>query len=156
MEFCWTRHHCPGPVSAHIQSSHSIFSLSFQSLADDKFGTHAEQFMTHVKKQMGVHVFMMIGYKNEKGEMVRAKCVVHTSLWYQFSYLLPRLETPKTHPTEPAFLNVFNKSASGNEIWKEWDKFLEQPLGLSLWLCSSWHSCWCSCSTCSSACCHTG
>jgi hypothetical protein len=71
-------------VSAYIYSIHSICSLSFPSLADDKFGSQAEQFMTHVKKQMGVHVFMMIGYKNEKGEMVRSKCVVHSSLHVNF------------------------------------------------------------------------
>jgi hypothetical protein len=44
--------------------------------ADQKFGVFAEQFMKKAKQQMGVHVFMMIGYKNEEGEMLRFKWVL--------------------------------------------------------------------------------
>jgi hypothetical protein len=43
------------------------------SLADNKFGAFAQQFLKEAAQQMGVHVFMIVGYKNEKGEMVRSK-----------------------------------------------------------------------------------
>jgi hypothetical protein len=42
-------------------------------MAHQKFGTFAEQCLTYAHKQMGVHVFMLIGYKNAQGEIVRAK-----------------------------------------------------------------------------------
>jgi hypothetical protein len=45
------------------------------SLADQKFGAFADKFMKKAQQQMGVHVFMMIGYKNEKGEILRSKWV---------------------------------------------------------------------------------
>jgi hypothetical protein len=44
-------------------------------LADQQFGVFAEKFMKKAQQQMGVHVFMMIGYKNEKGEILRSKWV---------------------------------------------------------------------------------
>jgi hypothetical protein len=43
------------------------------SLAHQRFGALAEEFLAYAEKQMGVHVFMLVGYKNEKGEAVRAK-----------------------------------------------------------------------------------
>jgi hypothetical protein len=43
------------------------------SFADQKFGAFADKFMKNAKQQMGVQVFMMIGYKNEKGDILRAK-----------------------------------------------------------------------------------
>jgi hypothetical protein len=33
----------------------------------------AQKFMQDVQKNMGVHVFMLIGYKNEEGKIVKAK-----------------------------------------------------------------------------------
>jgi hypothetical protein len=42
-------------------------------MAHQKFGGLAEEFLTFVERQMGVEVFMLIGYKNQQGEVVRAK-----------------------------------------------------------------------------------
>jgi hypothetical protein len=55
--------------------SQFIIALSNMTdrLAHDKFGPVALQFMKQAKKQMGVHIFMMVGYKNEQGQMLRAK-----------------------------------------------------------------------------------
>jgi hypothetical protein len=44
--------------------------------ADQKFGVFAERFLKKAQQQMGVHIFMMIGYKNEKGVMLRSKWVL--------------------------------------------------------------------------------
>jgi len=46
------------------------------SVAHQKFGSFAEECLTYAEKQMGVHVFMLIGYKNAQGEIVRAKWVL--------------------------------------------------------------------------------
>jgi hypothetical protein len=38
-----------------------------------KFGPFAEAFLKQAHQQMGVHIFMMIGYKDEKGQMLRSR-----------------------------------------------------------------------------------
>jgi hypothetical protein len=40
----------------------------------------AKKFMDDVYKQMGVQVFMLVGYMNAEGEVVRAKYVNYPSL----------------------------------------------------------------------------
>jgi hypothetical protein len=54
-----------------------MLTSSYPSLADEKFPAYANNFMKHVQKQMGVKVFMMIGYPNKDGDIVCAKFVVH-------------------------------------------------------------------------------
>jgi hypothetical protein len=44
-------------------------------LADKNFVKLAKKFMDNAYKQMGVHIFMMVGYHNSEGDVVRTKCV---------------------------------------------------------------------------------
>jgi hypothetical protein len=97
-------------------------------MAHQKFGSFADEFLSYAQKQMGVHIFMVIGYKNEKGEIVRAKyglSLPHLSR--TLIALFIRLETPQPHPAHPKFLPQFNKV--GEEVWKEWDCFLDKANG---------------------------
>jgi hypothetical protein len=49
------------------------------SLAEQKFGEAAKKFMKDCLLQYGVHIFMMAGYKDQTGKMLRTKYV--TSLF---------------------------------------------------------------------------
>jgi hypothetical protein len=42
-------------------------------IADKHFMDTAQKFMKDVQNNMGVHVFMLIRYKNEDGHMVKSK-----------------------------------------------------------------------------------
>jgi hypothetical protein len=80
---------------------------------------------------MGVQIFMLIGFKNENREMLQSKSVPLSILFLdqRQSDYFTRLETPKSHPTLPAFTPIFNQS--GKDVWNEWDKFLDQQTSLS-------------------------
>jgi hypothetical protein len=114
-------------------SAHLIIALDahcYCRLADQKFGPFAEKFLKQAKEQMGVHIFMMIGYKNDKGQMLRSKFVVfHIIPVLLFTSCITRLETPHSHPTSPQFLPIFNRT--GGDVWQSWDKFLDESDGIS-------------------------
>jgi hypothetical protein len=46
------------------------------SLAEQKFASLAEKFLKDAFHQMGVHIFMMIGYQDQNGKMLRSKYVL--------------------------------------------------------------------------------
>jgi len=48
--------------------------------ADKNFAKVAKKFMDEAYKQMGVHVFMLVGYRNADGDMVKAKYANNTHL----------------------------------------------------------------------------
>jgi hypothetical protein len=60
-------------VKALILSCQFSFSASRQ--ADKHFVNVAKKFTEDVYKQMGVKIFMLVGYQNTEGDIVRAKCV---------------------------------------------------------------------------------
>jgi hypothetical protein len=79
---------------------------------------------------MGVQIFTMIGYKNDKGQMLRSKFVVfHIIPVLLFTKFLTRLETPQSHATSPQFLPIFNRT--GGDVWQSWDTFLDESDGMS-------------------------
>jgi hypothetical protein len=47
--------------------------ISFTRIASKQFHSTAKKFLLDVSKNMGVHVFMLVGYRNESGEVVKAK-----------------------------------------------------------------------------------
>lgn len=51
------------------------FSFSASRQADKHFVNVAKKFTEDVYKQMGVKVFMLVGYQNTEGGLVRTKCV---------------------------------------------------------------------------------
>jgi hypothetical protein len=53
----------------------SLLTESLGSLAEQKFGAFAEKFLKDSLVQMGVHIFMMVGYKDQNGKMFRSKYV---------------------------------------------------------------------------------
>jgi hypothetical protein len=55
--------------------------------ADKHLVKVAKQFMDLAYKQMGVHVFMLVGYKDSEGNAVKAKCVDCLSAWH-FRHLI--------------------------------------------------------------------
>jgi len=52
-----------------------LLTGGFYSLAEQKFATAAEKFLKDCLLQMGVHIFMMVGYKDQNGKMLRSKYV---------------------------------------------------------------------------------
>jgi hypothetical protein len=58
------------------------FSFSVSRQADKHFVKVAKKFTEDVYKQMGVKVFMLVGYQNTEGDLVRAKCVSHSSVCF--------------------------------------------------------------------------
>ena len=44
-------------------------------MAEQKFAPAAEKFLRDCLVQMGVHIFMMVGYKDQNGKMLRSKYV---------------------------------------------------------------------------------
>jgi hypothetical protein len=51
------------------------FPFSASRQADKHFVNFAKKFTEDIYKQMGVKVFMLVGYQNTEGELVRTKCV---------------------------------------------------------------------------------
>jgi hypothetical protein len=83
----------------------------------------AKQFMDLAYKQMGVHVFMLVGYKNSEGDAVRAKCVDCFSVLPIRHLIHFRLETDSSIPVRNQFTAIFDKF--GDEVWDKWDEFLQ-------------------------------
>jgi hypothetical protein len=62
----------PSELTQYCQYVQASPKLS-NRLANEKFGSLALQFMKQAHQQMGVQIFMMIGYKNEQGQTLKAK-----------------------------------------------------------------------------------
>jgi hypothetical protein len=80
--------------------------------------------MDTVYKQMGVHVFMLVGYMNSEGDAVRSKYVYCLDLCMSGASFTVRLETDSSTPVRKQFTSTFNKV--GDEVWNKWDEFLQQ------------------------------
>ena len=70
----WIQRYRPSGCNLGLVTStmHSPFNLSFRK-ADKYFAKFAKDFMDKAYKQMGVHVFMFVGYRNSDGDFVRSK-----------------------------------------------------------------------------------
>lgn len=99
-------------------------------MAEQKFAAAAEKFLRDCLVQMGVHIFMMVGYKDQNGKMLRTKYV---AILYWRSKCTPdtlftRMESPKLHPDAKSFLPIFQQV--GGESWKSFDQFLADCTGM--------------------------
>lgn len=84
----------------------------------------AKQFMDLAYKQMGVHVFMLVGYRDSEGNAVKAKCVDCPSVLPVRHLIQFRLETDSSIPVRNQFTGMFEKF--GGEVWDKWDQFLQK------------------------------
>jgi hypothetical protein len=101
------------------------------SLAEQRFAGLAEKFLKDVFQQMGVRIFMMIGYQDQSGKMLRSKyvLVILAGETDQAYLSFSRLETPKAHPDAKTFTPIFNNV--GGDTWDAFDKFLADCSGMS-------------------------
>jgi hypothetical protein len=77
----------PGLKAKWVQQFISLFQFSSSASrqADKHFIGIAKKFTEDVYKQMGVKVFMLVGYQNTEGDLVRAKFV--SPSWLHFTLL---------------------------------------------------------------------
>jgi hypothetical protein len=79
------------------------------------------KFMKDIDEQMGVKIFMLVGYEDEDGTVTKGKCVDSSSGSIIYLSLLPvRFETPA--PVQKKFIGVFKNN--GDDIWTKWDEHL--------------------------------
>ena len=107
------------------------------SLAEQKFAAAAEKFLKDCLVQMGVHIFMMVGYKDQNGKMLRTKyvAILCERLTCIPDTFFTRMESPKLHPEAKSFLPIFQQV--GGESWKSFDQFLADCAGiLFIMLCA--------------------
>jgi hypothetical protein len=102
------------------------------SLAEQKFADAAKKFLNDCRLQYGVHIFMMAGYKDQSGKMLRTKCVAIScgNLMCAADASSTRIESPLLHPDNQTFLPIFQEV--GGEVWTAYDKFLKDCAGQSL------------------------
>jgi hypothetical protein len=79
------------------------------------------KFMKDIDEQMGVKLFMLVGYEDEDGTVTKGKCVDSCFLSIMYLSLLHvRFETPA--PVHKKFMGVFKNN--GDDIWTKWDEHL--------------------------------
>lgn len=115
--------------SKHINHT-SLLTRGVYSMAEQRFAAAAEKFLRDCLVQMGVHVFMMVGYKDQNGKMLRSKYVAILDKNWGPHTFLDRLESPKLHPDAKSFLPIFQEV--GGETWKSFDQFLADCAGMLL------------------------
>jgi len=87
--------------------------------AQKHLGKEVRNFTKLLDEQMGVKVFMLLGYKDEAGDIVRSKSVYIPP--FQLSYSIPfRAETQG--PASDRFNHTFE--AHGKKVWDKWDQHL--------------------------------
>lgn len=79
--------------------------------------------MDEAYKQMGVHIFMLVGYRNSNGDVVKAKYVNNAYHVKLVSSQSPRVETDTFTPSNTNFTPIFTKV--GGDVWNQWDKHLQ-------------------------------
>jgi len=77
-------------------SLYFIHMLNWRRQADKHMAKFAKDFMETAYKQMGVHVFMLLGWENSEGALVRTKYACNLCLVFQISHLLSGWKW--THP----------------------------------------------------------
>jgi hypothetical protein len=101
-------------------------------MAEQRFAAAAETFLQDCLVQMGVHIFMMVGYKDQNGKMLRTKYVA--ILYWRLKCIpdtfFTRMESPKLHPEAKSFVPIFQQV--GGESWKSFDQFLADCTGMLL------------------------
>jgi hypothetical protein len=90
-------------------------------------GDVAHKFIQDLERQMGVHIFMLVGYKDQEGRMCRTKSVTFqrltsTSSLNEFPNEF-RFETEGSAPAK-RFSTIFNKV--GQKTWEAWDDHLHE------------------------------
>jgi hypothetical protein len=103
-------------------------------MAEQKFAAAAEKFLRDCLVQMGVHIFMMVGYKDQSGKMLRTKyvAILYWRLKCTPDIFLTRMESPKLQPDAKSFLPIFQQV--GGESWKSFDQFLGDCTGMLLFI----------------------
>jgi hypothetical protein len=63
------------PKRSELQHIDDIFLLTwrFLSMAEQKFGDTVQKFLKDCLLQFGVHMFIIAGYKDQNGKMLRTK-----------------------------------------------------------------------------------
>jgi hypothetical protein len=80
-------------------------------MAKQKFPAAAQKFLRDSLVQMGVHIFMMVGYKDQNGKML---CTKYVAILYWRLKCIPdtfftRMESPKLHPEAQTFVPIFQQ-----------------------------------------------
>lgn len=96
-------------------------------LAEQKFAAAAEKFLKDCSLQFGVHIFMMAGYKDQNGKMLRTKYATLFYLTCIADAFCTRMESPKLHTDAKMFLPIFQQV--GGESWMAYDQFLKDCAG---------------------------